>query len=286
MCTFCHKHGAGKTWYLQARNYSEELARHPKVRKTLNQVAKTALEEAPKFEGMIHRFQKSPPAVRWLVNKYTSWDLGQNHHGQVVPMEDLRILLSTVITSVVRLPCICRKGMTGDGPAYCMALTAAPGAWVETCREVLDESAADGAFTVPEMRGVETLTPRETLAMLDRFEEEGLVHTLWTFHSPFIGGLCNCDPRSCAALRFLLGGVDVLAPGEQVAAVDPDLCGSCGTCVERCPFGAVTCAPGAKAAADPRRCYGCGLCRASCPEGAVSLVPRPATPPTLLPWPA
>ncbi len=25
MCEFCHKHGEGKKWYLQAANYSEDL---------------------------------------------------------------------------------------------------------------------------------------------------------------------------------------------------------------------------------------------------------------------
>ena len=286
MCTFCHKHGAGKTWYLQAQNYSEELARDPRVRKRLQKVTKTALEDAPKFDGMIRKFQKAPKAVRWLVNSYTAWDLGRNHHGQVVPIEDLRTLLSTVVTSVVRLPCVCRKGATGDGPAYCMALTAAPGAWEETCRAALAQSAASGALSAPELKSVEKLTPQETLATLERFEEEGLVHSLWTFRSPFIGGLCNCDPRTCAALRFLLGGVDTLAPAEYVASVSPDLCSGCRTCEKRCPFHAIACQAGGKAAADVRRCYGCGLCRTSCPKGAVKLLPRPAAPPALLPWPA
>lgn len=25
MCEYCHKHGEGKRWYLQAKNYSEDL---------------------------------------------------------------------------------------------------------------------------------------------------------------------------------------------------------------------------------------------------------------------
>lgn len=25
MCRFCHQHGEGKTWYLQAQNYGEDL---------------------------------------------------------------------------------------------------------------------------------------------------------------------------------------------------------------------------------------------------------------------
>ncbi len=25
MCDFCHKHGEGKKWYLEAKNYAEDL---------------------------------------------------------------------------------------------------------------------------------------------------------------------------------------------------------------------------------------------------------------------
>jgi len=30
MCEFCHKHGEGEKWYLQAKNYAEELLGDPK----------------------------------------------------------------------------------------------------------------------------------------------------------------------------------------------------------------------------------------------------------------
>ena len=33
MCQFCHKHGEGKKWYLQAQNYSEDLLSDLKRRK-------------------------------------------------------------------------------------------------------------------------------------------------------------------------------------------------------------------------------------------------------------
>lgn len=287
MCDFCHRHGDGEKWYLQARNYSRELAERPQSKKKLEKVIDTVLDNSWKFPAQIRQFQRAPRAMRWLVNKYTDWDLKRNHHGQVVPLEDLRLLLSDVITTVVRLPCICRKGASGSGPAYCMAITTAPGTWDETCRRLVFEEKANGRFSDFDVAGLQTLSTDEALALCEKFEKEGLVHTLWTFGSPFIGGLCNCDPASCGALRFLMGGLEVLAPGEYRADVDPDLCKGCRGrgCEKRCPFGAVSFdVSRGKAAADARRCYGCGLCRTVCPQGAIRLLPRTsADPPVLLP---
>jgi hypothetical protein len=36
MCEFCHKHGEGKKWYLQAKNYSDDLLSDLKRRKFLS----------------------------------------------------------------------------------------------------------------------------------------------------------------------------------------------------------------------------------------------------------
>ena len=36
MCEFCHKHGEGEKWYLQAKNYSEDLLSDLKRRKFIH----------------------------------------------------------------------------------------------------------------------------------------------------------------------------------------------------------------------------------------------------------
>lgn len=289
MCDFCHKHGEGKTWYLRAENYSRELARGEGPRRVLERTLQSVIDEGPKIPAKISRFKRAPRAVKWMVNRYTDWDLRRNHHGQVVPLEDLRTLMDTVVTSVVRVPCMCRKGSTGSGQAYCLAITTTPGTWDETCREVVFAQKEAGRLSEMDVGGMETLTPAQTLALLEKFEEEGTVHTLWTFKSPFIGGLCNCDPGTCAALRYLAGGLDVLAPGEYVAEVDREACTGCSSraCVKRCPFHAVRFETAAgKARPNPARCYGCGLCRTVCPTNAIALRPRDAGPAVLVPAPA
>ncbi|PID40479.1 MAG: hypothetical protein CR984_02985 [Proteobacteria bacterium] len=74
----------------------------------------------------------------------------------------------------------------------------------------------------------------------------------------------------------LLAQENIFTSGE-VAAVDPQMCSSCGVCVSICPYSA----PGfiaadarmfaGKATINAALCKGCGLCVASCRSGAIHL---------------
>jgi MinD superfamily P-loop ATPase len=63
---------------------------------------------------------------------------------------------------------------------------------------------------------------------------------------------------------------------SKVAAIDPDLCTSCGTCADVCRFDAVV-VPDENAEAeqpyaiDPVACEGCAVCYYQCPAEAISL---------------
>jgi hypothetical protein len=48
-------------------------------------------------------------------------------------------------------------------------------------------NALDDSFSL------ETLSKEEALDSIRKLDKEGLVHSVWTFKTPFIGGLCNCD---------------------------------------------------------------------------------------------
>lgn len=119
------------------------------------------------------------------------------------------------------------------------------------------------------------VSQKESLQILDRCEEAGLVPQPFNAQNP--GGLCNCCGDCCASLRSIKKHP---RPVERVvsnyyAEVDPDLCASCETCLERCQMDAITMGPDDVAVVDLDRCIGCGLCVTTCAAEAIRLEPKP-----------
>ena len=115
------------------------------------------------------------------------------------------------------------------------------------------------------------ISREEALAILDKAEEAGLVHTV----SNVAQGLtyvCNCCGCCCAVLRGIteygIGGS--VARANYAAAIDPGACTGCGVCRERCQVGAIEEAAGVFRVL-PERCIGCGLCVTGCVHGAAAL---------------
>lgn len=61
--------------------------------------------------------------------------------------------------------------------------------------------------------------------------------------------------------------------GGDVAVIDTDICTSCGICLEKCRFDAIT-TDNNDYAITPLDCEGCGYCEIVCPVGAIAMVPR------------
>lgn len=119
----------------------------------------------------------------------------------------------------------------------------------------------------------------EAIAILDRAEQAGLVHTT-NNSADRATVICSCCRCCCGILRGRaeLDLPHAFAPSAWVAAVDAALCNACGVCAEeRCPVCAIE-APNGAAVVDGGRCIGCGLCVTACPTDAVSLVPRDPIP--------
>jgi Fe-S-cluster-containing hydrogenase component 2 len=121
---------------------------------------------------------------------------------------------------------------------------------------------------------------------LREHEREGLCHTVWTFHTPFIGGLCNCDRSDCIAMKATVThDFPVMFRAEYVAKNDMERCNGCRQCMKVCQFGAIAYSGAEeKTTVDSRRCYGCGICRAACSQGAISLVDRSSVPASANLW--
>jgi NAD-dependent dihydropyrimidine dehydrogenase PreA subunit len=113
----------------------------------------------------------------------------------------------------------------------------------------------------------------EALQILEQAEKSGLIHV--TMNRQKVDHfICNCCPCCCQTMPVLIkGGVRVIDPSRFTAKVESDLCTGCGTCHERCYFGAISWmdGEGGISTVDASKCMGCGLCRVSCPEEAISL---------------
>ncbi|GAB4311796.1 MAG: hypothetical protein Kow0069_12240 [Promethearchaeota archaeon] len=114
--------------------------------------------------------------------------------------------------------------------------------------------------------------------LLKKCDRAGLVHQLIFFPSPrFFYVICNCAPESCTALRNLIRhGAPSVVKSNFAERTNEELCTACGTCVERCPFGARS-VQGGRLGVNSARCFGCGLCVPTCPAKAVKLVRRRAS---------
>lgn len=281
MCEFCHKHGEGRKWYLEANNYAEDLLSDLGRRQMLRHFFREP-ERQLRGQAGLDRLDRAPAFVRRAITGRLVKRQKRVHYGQVVPLEEVEKILGFV-TSVTRVACLCRQATVGSEQRYCYGVSLAPQGG-ELMR-IIDELGED-YLTGPHTKGLEVLSKEETLAAFRSHEREGLCHTVWTFVAPFIGGLCNCDRSDCLAMRATVGHqFPVMFRAEFVAAVSPDACNGCRLCMRLCQFGAIGySAAHRKAMIDPRRCYGCGICRAACKPAAISLLDRAAVPAAATLW--
>jgi ferredoxin len=212
------------------------------------------------------RFVKSA-SVTYKVGRWKKL-----HYGQVLPIEDVERVFG-LVSNVVRFPCYCRHINLGTEQRFCYGISLAPqeGEMFKIIKEI-----DMGYLTGPDTSGLEELTKKEALENFRQYEKEGLCHTIWTFVTPFIGGICNCDRSDCGAMQTTLTrGVPHMFRAEYVAEVNPELCNGCRQCMRVCQFGAIGySAANKKIFVDPLRCYGCGICRASCTKDAIELHDR------------
>ncbi|MDH4196833.1 MAG: 4Fe-4S dicluster domain-containing protein [Candidatus Aminicenantes bacterium] len=275
MCEFCHRHGEGKTWYLQAKHYGEDLLADLKRRDYMERFF-VRPERHRRGVDSLQRLDRLPAVVRRLVTRTIASRMKRRHYGQVVPLEDVERVFDFV-TSIVRLACLCRHVTVGPEKRYCYAVALVPkgGERIRILREI------DAKYILgPETAGLETLDKEAALALFREHENEGLCHTAWTFETPFIGGFCNCDRSDCLAMQSTFWHqVPLILRAEYVAEVSPALCGGCRECLRLCQFGALRFSAAVKkVAVDPRLCYGCGVCRAGCSRKAIRLVGRATVP--------
>ncbi len=177
---------------------------------------------------------------------------------QVLPYEDVRAILLSAKTFHVR-DCICRSQQDQLGSRKCDFP-------VNMCLNFsADERPA----------GPEDLTLEQALAILDKSEQVGLVHTVSNVMKG-VGYVCNCCGCCCAIMRGIneFGIENSVAAANYYAEIDAEICASCGTCISRCQVGAIS-EGEYSSVVDQKRCIGCGLCVTGCPNDAAHLERKP-----------
>jgi electron transport complex protein RnfB len=110
----------------------------------------------------------------------------------------------------------------------------------------------------------------EAITIIKQADDAGLVHA--GANSKHLSNICNCCSCCCASMRGITQkGLDkhkfLNAMFESI--VNEELCVSCGTCVDRCPVGAIEIDDFAVVSRE--KCLGCGLCATACPEEAINM---------------
>jgi NAD-dependent dihydropyrimidine dehydrogenase PreA subunit len=272
MCQFCTEHGEGKKWYLQMKNYSNELrsARLTPVQRKATGFATRSEWLDAFFKDFVPLTDKKKPdeasrperEERRPSNYAITRRAMIVHFGQVIPLKDVEEVLDNM-TSITRVPCGCRYITTGKADKrYCFGLGYDP---LGVMGRYPDRSSS-----------LEVMEAAEAKRIIRKLDREGLIHSIWTGVTPYVIGLCNCD-HDCLAYRTSIAqdGPASFFRAEYVSEVDADLCTGCKSCMKQCQFGAQFYSHLLdKVYIDPQRCYGCGVCMAACAHNAIKLIPR------------
>jgi ferredoxin len=277
MCEFCLEHGEGRKWYLEAKNYGLDLLHDVNRQQAFQKFSKKlAVSGGKSFHERMEDLEKAPGFVRRVIRWKTVRSMKKFHYGQIVPIEDIERIFGFV-NSIIRTSCLCRRVLTGQEKRYCYGISMGPGGGdlTDAFHEV-----APGFSGSPDPKGNEVVTKEEALASFREHEKEGLCHSVWTFVTPFIAGICNCDRPDCFAMQMTVAhDTPTMFRAEYVAETDMESCDGCRQCMRVCQFGAIGYSATRKIShIDPRRCYGCGICRAVCKKDAIHLKDRAKVP--------
>lgn len=262
MCKFCIEHGEGKKWYLQMKNYSADLERS-KFRRETATVGTVLFDDffkrGERYMGLVDIF----PGLKKYVTDAVAAFMRREHYGQVVPVEDAEKILS-LAGPITLVPCVCKKVFRGEmDEVNCIGFGYFP-------REFL------GWF--PEFgRRMKPADKETAMELIKKRHKRGAVSTVWTYRTPYIGKMCNCEVPECAGFQFRLShGSQTIYKSEYVFTIDPVKCSGCRACEKRCAFGAVDFdGESGVSHISSALCFGCGNCRDLCPKDAVLVDERP-----------
>lgn len=278
MCQFCVEHGEGERWYLQAKNYAYDLDSDLKRREYILDFISGFADMRSGALTWMRRAERVPAPIARAGKAAVSKYMRTHHFGQPVPLEECEQIFD-LATSITVIPCICRMHTPGKrAEEVCILVTTQP---IAPLVAEGFASYADG----PDLDDFHRVSKGEGMTLLRECETRGLMHSVWTFETPFAAAICNCDLESgCMAMNLNSAhGLKTMWRGEWVVQLDSELCNRCGACAQVCPFSAIE-ASRESVVARAEQCWGCGICRASCRQDALSIVDRRAVPAVATLW--
>jgi ferredoxin len=273
MCEYCEKFGSDDIWYLNRKGYARQLYRRKLPGEKFVPEAISYRQERSRLRDLWAdaRLKKDQEKTKKL-----SQDLDrlyqENEPCQVLPLKDCYKILE-YSNPIASMSCICRKQTRATDERHpdeysCLGLGTGMLKWERWPERYRG--------------GVQFLSTQQAKEWFDKWDKAGMVHMIMVYGTeneglPFVGGLCNCDYPDCIPLRIRhdYDIKHVLLKAHYVAVPDYDLCTGCGTCVERCQFGAIKMeVTTGKTNIDMFKCFGCGVCETGCPTEAITLERR------------
>jgi len=139
----------------------------------------------------------------------------QKHTGQVVSLEDA-ISICNIPGRVSVIDCLCQKYLSNKSERKC----------------ILFGTTADIVENIPKFSNIHDLDSEESTELLKSTELESKIHTIWTFKTPYIGAICNCNQRGCLLfhLKNKYRFSEIILKGHEKEKIDPAICIGCGKC--------------------------------------------------------
>ncbi len=217
------QHGAGGKWYLSAENYAEKLASSEGRQVFIENFFKNYERNYPRSVRLMDTAIKIPFVKNFAEMKMRNY-FTQKHAGQVVSLEDA-ITVCSIPGRVSLIECPCAKYLFNKAEKKC----------------ILFGATADIVENIPKFSHIQDVDCEEVADLLKSTEDEGKIHTIWTFKTPYIGAICNCDQQGCLLfhLKNRYKSAGIVLKGHEVAMVNPELCIGCRECQKICQFNAV-----------------------------------------------
>jgi NAD-dependent dihydropyrimidine dehydrogenase PreA subunit len=286
MCDHCLKHGTAGKWYLNAKNYSKELAEELNLKEFF-------LEQYKNFEAMQVRkiagldgvglgYKMKMPIIGRITKYYAEKMLhtapkpgranpfrAEGHIGQVVPLHDAISILEHCVdeNSIILKYCMCRWMHKAEKEACCINFG--------IMSEVIDK--------LPRFKPEKDkfhISKDEAIAKFKSFHKKGYIGTIWYGQTPYISNLCACATPACAGIRPRMEfDIKTVFKAEYVAQIDPNKCQGCKACISACKFDAINFNENDRISEiNLQKCYGCGVCVQKCRFDALNLHDRKAVP--------